>query len=113
MSNEEKKEKKEEAKKKSIERLKRYVETGETEIPKEEPLFILGIPVFSEQCYKIMVGRFIYVGKVASRTKSIIVIEDAVGKRAGIMVSKINMISEYDCKDLEDLRKQLEKRRKK
>jgi hypothetical protein len=66
MSNEEKREELEEAKRKSIERIKRYVQTGESEIPKEEPLLILGIPVFSDRCYNVMIGKFIYVGIVVS-----------------------------------------------
>jgi len=105
---EEKKRKYEEAKRKSIERLKRHL--GELE--ETEALDILGVNVFNDHCYKLVVGRMVFVGKVISRTKSSLVLEDVYGKRLGVLVSKINMISEYDCEKLEDLKKQLERRRK-
>jgi hypothetical protein len=105
---EEKKRKYEEAKRKSIERLKKYL--GELE--ESEALDILGVEVYNDKCYKLIVGRMVFVGKVISRTKSSLVLEDVYGKRLGVLVSKINMISEYDCEKLEDLKKQLERRRK-
>jgi len=123
MSNEEKKTEssKEEKKKKAKERLKEYIEkefgvTIENETSNEESekeLIILGIPVLNDHCYKIMVGRYIVIGKIVSRTKSVITIEDVFGKHTGIQVSKINLIGEIDCESLNDIRTQLERRKKK
>ena len=119
MSNEEKI--KEEKKEKAKERLKEYIEkefgiTIEDESSKEESekeLIILGIPVLNDHCYKVLVGRYVIIGKIVSRTKSIITIEDVFGKHTGIQVSKINLIGEIDCESLNDIRTQLERRKKK
>jgi hypothetical protein len=123
MSNEEKKTEssKEEKKKKAKERLKEYIEkefgvTIENETSNEESekeLIILGIPVLNDRCYKLLIGRYVVIGKVISRTKSIITIEDIFGKHVGIQVSKINLIGEIDCESLDDIRTQLERRKKK
>jgi hypothetical protein len=123
MSNEEKKTEtsKEEKREKAKERLKEYIEkefgiTIEDESSKEESekeLIILGIPVLNDHCYKLLIGRYVVIGKVVSRTKSIIVIEDVFGKHVGIVVSKINLIGEIDCDSLKDIKEQLERRKKK
>jgi len=123
MSNEEKKTEssKEEKKEKAKERLREYIEkefgiTIEDEKENQEQekeLIILGIPVLNDHCYKIMVGRYIVIGKIVSRTKSVITVEDVFNKRIGIMVSKINLIGEIDCESLNDIRIQLERRKKK
>jgi len=123
MSNEKTNEEKtkEEKKEKAKERLKEYIErelgiTIEDESSKEESekeLIILGIPVLNDHCYKIMVGRYIVIGKIVSRTKSVITVEDVFNKRIGIMVSKINLIGEIDCDSLKDIKEQLERRKKK
>jgi hypothetical protein len=118
MSNEEKT--KEDKKEKAKERLKEYIErelgiTIEDESSKEEQekeLIILGIPVLNDRCYKLLIGRYIVIGKVVSRTKSIITIEDVFGKHVGIQVSKINLIGEIDCDSLKDIKEQLERRKK-
>jgi hypothetical protein len=123
MSNEEKKTEssKEEKKEKAKERLKEYIErefgiTIEDESSKEESekeLIILGIPVLNDRCYKILIGKYIIIGKIVSRTKSVITVEDVFNKRIGIMVSKINLIGEIDCDSLKDIKEQLERRKKK
>jgi len=118
--NSEKKEVKEYEKKKeeSKKRLAEYIkeEFGEEILEEakgiEKPLEILGILVENDRCYKLIVGRYVIVGKVVSRTKSIIVIEDVFHRRTGIMVSKINLIGEIDCSSLEDIREQIERRKK-
>jgi len=105
--------KKEEAKRRIAEYIKE--EFGEEileEIKGEKPLEILGIPIENEKCYKILIGRYIIIGKIVSRTKSIIVVEDVFHRRSGIMVNKINMIGEIDCESLDDIRTQLERRKK-
>ena len=122
MSNEEKKTEssKEEKKEKAKERLREYIEkefgiTIEDEKENQEQekeLIILGIPVLNDHCYKIMVGRYIVIGKIVSRTKSVITVEDVFNKRIGIMVSKINLIGEIDCDSLKDIKEQLERRKK-
>jgi hypothetical protein len=122
MSNEEKKTElsKEEKKEKAKERLKEYIEkefgiTIEDEKEdqeQEKELIILGIPVLNDHCYKIMVGRYIVIGKIVSRTKSVITIEDIFSKHVGIVVSKINLIGEIDCDSLKDIKEQLERRKK-
>jgi len=120
--NSEKKEiKKEEKKEKAKERIREYIEkefgiTIEDEKEdqeQEKELIILGIPVLNDHCYKIMVGRYIVIGKIVSRTKSVITVEDVFNKRIGIMVSKINLIGEIECESLNDIRTQLERRKKK
>jgi len=123
MSNEKTNEEKtkEEKKEKAKERLKEYIErelgiTIEDESSKEESekeLIILGIPVLNDRCYKLLIGRYVVIGKVVSRTKSIITIEDVFGKHVGIQVSKINLIGEIDCDSLKDIKEQLERRKKK
>ena len=123
MSNEEKKTEssKEEKKEKAKERLKEYIEREfgitiedeQKDKQEEKELIILGIPVLNDHCYKIMVGRYIVIGKIVSRTKSVITVEDVFNKRIGIMVSKINLIGEIDCESLNDIRIQLERRKKK
>jgi len=116
--NSEKKEiKKEEKKEKAKERIREYIEkefgiTIEDETSEKE-LIILGIPVLNDHCYKIMIGRYIVIGKIISRTKSVITIEDVFGKHTGIQVSKINLIGEIDCDSLQDIREQIERRKKK
>ena len=122
MSNEEKKTEssKEEKKEKAKERLREYIEkefgiTIENEMSNEESekeLIILGIPVLNDHCYKIMIGRYIVIGKIVSRTKSVITVEDVFNKRIGIMVSKINLIGEIECDSLKDIKEQLERRKK-
>jgi len=122
MSNEEKKTElsKEEKKEKAKERIREYIEkefgiTIENEMSNEESekeLIILGIPVLNDHCYKIMIGRYIVIGKIVSRTKSVITVEDVFNKRIGIMVSKINLIGEIECESLNDIRTQLERRKK-
>jgi len=106
--------KKEEAKRRIAEYIKE--EFGEEILEEikgiEKPLEILGILVENDKCYKLIVGRYVIVGKVVSRTKSIIVIEDVFHRRTGIMVSKINLIGEIDCSSLEDIREQIERRKK-
>lgn len=105
--------KKEETKKRLAEYIKE--EFGEEileEIKGEKPLEILGILVENDKCYKILVGRYVIVGKIVSRTKSIIVVEDVFHRRSGIQVNKINMIGEIDCSSLEDIREQIERRKK-
>jgi len=122
-TNEEKKTElsKEEKKEKAKERIREYIEkefgiTIENEMSNEESekeLIILGIPVLNDKCYKLLIGRYIVIGKVISRTKSIITIEDIFGKHVGIQVSKINLIGEIECESLNDIRTQLERRKKK
>ena len=114
MSNEEKT--KEEKKEKAKERIREYIEqefgiTIEDETSEKE-LIILGIPVLNDHCYKIMIGRYIVIGKIVSRTKSVITVEDVFGKHVGIQVSKINLIGEIDCDSLKDIKEQLERRKK-
>jgi len=119
MSNEEKT--KEEKKEKAKERIREYIErefgvTIENEKEdqeQEKELIILGIPVLNDRCYKLLIGRYVVIGKVISRTKSIITIEDIFGKHVGIQVSKINLIGEIECESLNDIRTQLERRKKK
>jgi len=122
MSNEEKKTEssKEEKKEKAKERLREYIEKEfgitiedeQKDEQEEKELIILGIPVLNDHCYKIMVGRYIVIGKIVSRTKSVITIEDVFGKHVGIVVGKINLIGEIDCDSLQDIRTQLERRKK-
>jgi len=123
MSNEEKKTEssKEEKKEKAKERLREYIEKEfgitiedeQKDEQEEKELIILGIPVLNDHCYKIMIGRYIVIGKIVSRTKSVITVEDVFNKRIGIMVSKINLIGEIECESLNDIRTQLERRKKK
>ena len=123
MSNEKTNEEKtkEEKKEKAKERLKEYIEKEfgitiedeQKDEQEEKELIILGIPVLNDHCYKIMVGRYIVIGKIVSRTKSVITVEDIFNKRIGIMVSKINLIGEIDCDSLKDIKEQLERRKKK
>ena len=121
MSKNEKKEVKEEYERKKEEAKRRIAEYIKEEFGEEileeikgieKPLEILGILVENDKCYKLIVGRYVIVGKVVSRTKSIIVIEDVFHRRTGIMVSKINLIGEIDCSSLEDIREQIERRKK-
>jgi len=119
--NSEKKEVKEEYEKKKEEAKRRIAEYIKEEFGEEileeakgieKPLEILGILVENDKCYKILVGKYVIVGRIVSRTKSVIVVEDVFHRRSGIMVNKINMIGEIDCSSLEDIREQLERRKK-
>jgi len=72
---------------------------------------ILGIEVEPGDCLRIIVGRFMVIGKVISRTKTTLVIEDLYGIKHALYVSKITMISELPCSALNDIRQQIELRR--
>lgn len=72
---------------------------------------ILGIEVEPGDCVRLVVGRFMVIGKVISRTKTSIVVEDLWGIRHAMYVAKITMISEVPCSTLNEIKEQIELRR--
>jgi len=92
------------------EAIKKFEAKKELEVTREKTIY--GLYLEPEKCIRVVVGRWIYIGKIVSATYNIVVIEDVFGKRHSISLFRSSAISEIDCNDLEYIKAQVERRQK-
>lgn len=97
----------EEERKKREEEVMRYIEEI---MAKEREKPIHGLGILPGDCLRIVISRWVYTGKVVSITYNIVVLEDIFGKTHSVNLSRAWAISEIDCKDLEFIKEQVERR---
>jgi len=92
------------------EAIKKFEAKKELEVTREKTIY--GLHLEPDMCVRIIVGRWIYIGKIISVTYNLIVIEDVFGKRHSISLFRTSAVSEIDCNDLDYIKAQVERRQK-
>jgi hypothetical protein len=92
------------------EAIKKFEAKKELEVTREKTIY--GLHLEPDMCIRVVIGRWVYIGRIVSATYNIVVIEDIFGKRHSISLFRSSAISEIDCKDLDYIKTQVERRQK-